>query len=184
MKKYILILSICFSSVIYANPRVRPTEWATPVIGSELNNFYKVSSNVFRSEQPTKKSFAQIQNFGISSILNLRPFHTDNDETKGLKLELYSVKMHAGSVTPEQIFKSLSIIKNSNGPILIHCRHGSDRTGVIIASYRIVFENWSKEEAIDEMRNGGYGYHSRAYPNLIDVLESLNVKDLKKRLGL
>ena len=44
------------------------------------------------------------------------------------------------------------------GPVLVHCKHGADRTGCIVALYRIVFQSWSKEAAIDEMHNGGYGF--------------------------
>ena len=43
--------------------------------------------------------------------------------------------------------------------ILIHCYHGSDRTGASIAMYRIIFENWSTEDALNEMKYGGYGFH-------------------------
>lgn len=43
--------------------------------------------------------------------------------------------------------------------MVVHCWHGSDRTGAVIAAYRIVQQGWSQHDAIDEMINGGYGFH-------------------------
>ena len=45
----------------------------------------------------------------------------------------------------------------TNGPVLMHCKHGSDRTGLMAAMYRVVIQGWSKEEALNEMTLGGFG---------------------------
>ena len=37
-------------------------------------------------------------------------------------------------------------------PVFVHCKHGADRTGTMVAFYRILFEGWSKDEAIREMK--------------------------------
>ena len=47
----------------------------------------------------------------------------------------------------------------SCGPFFVHCQHGSDRTGVCIAAYRIVVQGWTKQDAIREMTGGNYGFH-------------------------
>ena len=180
----LLFIFLFASNSVNASPRVRPSEWASPIIESELQNLYKVSKKVFRSEQPNGKAFHEIQALGITSVLNLRNHHTDNDEAEGTKLLLHLVKIDASSITPEKIYQSLAIIKNSKGPILIHCWHGSDRTGTIIAAYRMAFQNWSKEKAIDEFQNGGYGYRAKRYPNLVELLKSLNVREIQDKLNL
>ena len=56
----------------------------------------------------------------------------------------------------------------------MHCLHGADRTGVIIAIYRIIYQGWTKSQAIDEMENGGFNFHSiffniPAYINNADI---------------
>ena len=51
-------------------------------------------------------------------------------------------------------------IRRASGPVLVHCLHGSDRTGTIVAMYRIVEQGWTREAAIAEMTGGGYGYHA------------------------
>jgi protein tyrosine/serine phosphatase len=50
-------------------------------------------------------------------------------------------------------------MQNKTSKVLLHCYHGSDRTGASVAMYRIIFENWSIENAVQEMKYGSYGYH-------------------------
>jgi len=128
--------------------------------------------------------FDLIEKSGIKEVLNLRQHHTDVDETKKTKLVLHQIKVDTGKVSYQQIFQALEIIKNADGPILLHCWHGSDRTGVISASYRMVFQNWSRDQAIDEFKNGGYGYHQIVYPQLINVIQNLDVASFRKKLGI
>jgi len=66
-------------------------------------------------------------------------------------------------------------------PVFVHCEHGADRTGIACAAYRIVVQGWSKQQAIDEMVNGGYGFH-RVWGNLIDFIRDLDVEYLKRQL--
>jgi len=181
---FVVLISVSGCRANHAPIGERPSTWASRVVGSELDNFYKVSSKLYRSEQPNEKGFHEIENLGIASVLNLRRHHTDDDEAKGTKLRLYSIKMSAGSVNEDHIYRSLETIKNSKGPILIHCWHGSDRTGVVVAAYRMVFQNWSREAAIDEFINGGYGYHSYVYPNLTKLLNGLDVEKMRSKLML
>lgn len=77
----------------------------------------------------------------------------------------------------------LRTIKEAKKPLLIHCWHGSDRTGVMSAAYRIVFENWSKEEAIKELRTPALGYHEKWYPHLVSLLDSLDVEKIRNELN-
>lgn len=186
MKKIILIFIFLFvySPTVQAELRLRPSQWAVPVIGSDLENMYALDSKVYRSEQPDREAFAQLEKFGIKAILNLRQYHTDTDEAEDTTLALQHVKMNAGKIKTEQLLQALKIIKESKGPILIHCWHGSDRTGAVAASYRIVFQNWSKQDAIEELKEGGYGYHAKIYPNVVETIQALDVNALKLKLGL
>lgn len=67
-------------------------------------------------------------------------------------------------------------------PVLVHCNHGSDRTGTMVAIYRIVFEGWSKAQATDEMINGGFGFHP-IWQNLIRYIEELDVNAIKAEVA-
>ena len=68
-----------------------------------------------------------------------------------------------------------------NGPFLIHCQHGADRTGLMSAMYRIIEQGWTKEAAIREMIEGGYGYHPM-WRNIIRYIEQVDVEKIRKAL--
>lgn len=183
MNKYIAILILLVASTCYAEPRVRPESWCKPVIGTELRNIYCVDNGVYRSEQPDDDDVKDLLALGVKEVLSLREYHSDKDELTSKKFVLHRIKINTGKITEEEVIEALKIIQNRKGSILIHCWHGSDRTGTIIAAYRIIFNNWSKAQAIDEMANGGYGYHAKIYPGLIDFVENLNIDHIKKTLS-
>lgn len=164
----------------YAEPR--PATWATAVPAKELKNFYRLDAKVYRSAQPSKEGFQELASLGIRNILNLREYHSDSDG-EDFGLTLCRVKMAAGSITTEQVITALRFIRDTEGPVLIHCWHGSDRTGTVSAMYRIVFQGWSKEAAIDELQRGGYGYHT-LYKNIPEFIRLADIAAIKKSLGM
>jgi protein tyrosine/serine phosphatase len=84
----------------------------------------------------------------------------------------------------EDVLRFLRIVTDTNrAPVFVHCLHGSDRTGTMIAIYRMAVENWSKEAAIEEMTRGGFGFH-RVWRNLVKYLRALDVEDLKRRAAI
>lgn len=182
--RYLILLLIFLSAVLANEIRLRPTEWAQPIIGSSLDNFYKVSEGIYRSEQPDSEDFDDIVSVGIGEILNLREYHSDSDEADTHKVMLHRIEVDTGEMSEAQLKEALKIIINRKSPILIHCWHGSDRTGAVIASYRVVVEGWSKERAIDELQNGNFGYHAAIYPNIVKLIEGLDVKKMRESLGL
>ena len=73
--------------------------------------------------------------------------------------------------------------ETQNHPVFVHCLHGSDRTGVMCAVYRIFFEGWTKNEAIREMTEGGYGFHP-IWKNLIAFVNDIDMDRLRNQAGL
>jgi len=68
-------------------------------------------------------------------------------------------------------------------PVFVHCQHGADRTGMMTAIYRVVVEGWSKEDAVAEMTEGGFGFHS-IWKDLVDYVREVDVERLRKEAGL
>ena len=68
-------------------------------------------------------------------------------------------------------------------PVLVHCQHGSDRTGTMVAIYRIAVQGWSKRDAIEEMTKGDFGFHPM-WKNLVEYIGKLNVSAIRRRAGL
>ncbi len=158
----------------------RPETWATPVSSVHLRNFYKIDDKVYRSAQPDRKGFQELKALGVRNVLSFRDYHSD-DDGKDSGLNLYRVKMEAGDITTAKVVEALRIIRNSEGPVLIHCWHGSDRTGLVSAMYRMVFQGWSKDEAIDELMHGGYGYHA-LYKNIPEFIRRADIEDIRKQV--
>lgn len=179
------ILSIFFILCIVVSAFAQQQQKAAKITlpNSELENMYCVDEGVYRSEQPSEKDFKALETFGIKEALNLRRWHSDDDEAKGTKIKLHRLKTNAHAISEKQVVEALSIIKNRRGPILIHCRHGSDRTGAVLAMYRIVFQNYTKEQAIEEMKKGGFGFH-RIYGNIVRMIEKADIPRIKKELGV
>ena len=90
------------------------------------------------------------------------------------------IPMKAGTISYADIVAGIKTIMQAKKPVLVHCKHGADRTGCIIAAYRIVKFGWTKEEAIKELREGGFGFHEKNYPNILNLLNGLDIEKLKK----
>lgn len=163
-------------------PRERPASWAAPVINSTLENCYRVSSELYRCEQPDKKDIPSLQALGIRSILNLRRWNTDPKALEQAGFTLLLQRMEADDLTIDDLVAGLRQIRHAPKPVMLHCWHGSDRTGSIIAAYRIVFQGWTPAAALDELRFGGFGYHEKTFPNIITLFETLDAAELRRRV--
>ncbi len=183
MNKILLLIPLLvISGVAQPDVRVRPVDWAQPIIGAELYNLYKVSDDIYRSAQPDEEDFPILSLLGIKTILNLRHYHADESEVESNEFILQRLKLDALNIQLDDLVKAMQIIDSSPKPILVHCWHGSDRTGAVIATYRMVFQNWSKKKAIDEFLNGGYGYHAVIFSNIEKLLKNLDLQKMRKQI--
>ncbi len=151
---------------------------------TQFKRLHRLNDSVYRSEQPSKKGFKELEALGIKTSINFRRNKDDVKKAKGTALELIHMPLKTAELTERDIVNALRAIKDAKKPVLVHCWHGSDRTGAIMAAYRVVFENWSKEDAISELRKPELGYHEKWYPNVIDLISNLDKKQIVKELGL
>ena len=148
---------------------------AQTVLGvATLDNLHRVSGDLYRSEQPDEMTFKQLEDAGIKSVLNLRRHHSDEDDAAQTELFLCELPINAGDLTESQIRAALLLIHSMPKPVLVHCWHGSDRTGAVVASYRVVMENWNIEDAIAELEREEFGHHRTVYRNIPRLLRSIN----------
>lgn len=84
----------------------------------------------------------------------------------------------------EQVVKALRALRaaRASGPVLLHCQHGADRTGVISAVLRMTEQGWSRQQAMDEMFRGGYGYHT-LWRNIPAYLQHVDARALQTRVA-
>jgi protein tyrosine phosphatase (PTP) superfamily phosphohydrolase (DUF442 family) len=162
----------------------RPAEWAQPIEKPGLPNFNKVSDNLYRGAQPTADGMKELAKLGVKTVVNLRSFHSDEDILKGTGLAYEPIPMKAWHAEDEDIVRFLAIVTNTNKlPVFVHCQHGADRTGTMNAIYRMVIQGWTKEQAIKEMTEGGFGFHS-VWTNLIKYIQEFDIDGIKRKAGI
>lgn len=157
--------------------------WAMPIDARGVPNLHKVTDTIYRSAQPSAEGMKTLEWMGIKTVVNLRGFHSDRDRIRGTRLVERPVSTHAWNIERKEVVEALRILTDPSGaPYLLHCQHGADRTGMIMAMYRVVVQRWSKEQAIDEMVNGGYGFHS-VWSNIIDSVKKADIDAIRADLA-
>ena len=159
-------------------------EWATPIELEGVPNLHKVSDVLYRGAQPTAEGMQALKKLGITTVVNLRAFHSDRDEIGDIELVYEHIPIIAVYPQEDDILRFLDIITDdARTPVFVHCMQGADRTGLMSAIYRIILQDWTKEEAIEEMTEGSFGFHG-IFQNFIRYLERLNIEELKRKAGL
>jgi len=162
----------------------RPAYWAESIQLGGVPNLHKVSDVLYRSAQPTAEGLRNLRILGIKTIVNLRSFHSDSSQIVNTGLGYEQIKMDRWDPKEEDIIKFLKIVTSSKKiPVLVHCQHGADRTGAMCAIYRIAVQGWTREEAIKEMTQGGYGFHG-IWENLIQQINKLDINKIKFKAGI
>jgi tyrosine-protein phosphatase SIW14 len=134
----------------------------TEVAYAELPNFHQVNAQLYRGAQPhDDEGIRQLARLGIKTIINLRG---EDDRTRAeqraaeaLGLHYFNIPLPGLSRPPtEKVEQVLALINASaNQPVFVHCHHGEDRTGVIVAVYRITHDHWTSERAKAEAKSYG-----------------------------
>lgn len=147
---------------------------ATCALASEnpvIPNFAKVADGIYRGGRPRKAGVQELKQLGIRTIINLDADtalqETDDarDEQQwaleaGLKY-IYVPMSPVSAPTTESIDTALKqMLEPANQPVFVHCYRGSDRTGAVIAAYRITIDNWDIERAYEEMKRYGHAYRT------------------------
>jgi protein tyrosine phosphatase (PTP) superfamily phosphohydrolase (DUF442 family) len=154
---------------------VRNPRWAVPITLEGVANLYRISPNLYRSEQPTALGMKNLEQLGIRTVVNLRFFNNDRKEVAGTLLRTERVKILTWDIDDEQVIEVMRILRNPhNGPYLIHCQHGADRTGLMSAMYRIL------EAGLDRGRRAG-GAHRGWLRLPLDVVEHPALRAQRRR---
>jgi len=130
-----------------------------------IPNFHAVNSQVYRGGQPSPQALRSLADAGFKTILDLRE---DDQRGKDEKKLVKALGMHyvnvpmKGMKKPEdkQIAKALKALHDEkSGPIFVHCKRGADRTGVVLACYRMEHDNWDRQQALSEARQLGMSWY-------------------------
>lgn len=135
---------------------IRSPEWAQPVGGQY--NLHQMTPTLYRSALPDSNSAPLLEKLKIGTVINFLP-ESDADWLKSPDIRQVQLTYRTNHVDDSDVLAALRAIQEAeaNGPVLMHCKHGSDRTGLMAAMYRVVIQGWSKEDALNEMTLGGFG---------------------------
>jgi tyrosine-protein phosphatase SIW14 len=142
-----------------------------------LPNFGRVAENLYRGAQPTPEGFNTLRAMGVGIVVNFRENHGETEkekrEVESLGIQYVGIPWSANDEPSNaQIVEFLDLVRaHPNTKIFVHCQRGADRTGVMIAAYRIAVEHKSVAEAVSEMRQ--YHYDWFWLPHLRRYIESL-----------
>ena len=182
MTRILVLLLLLIPTLAFA----RDANWAKPMTLQGVSNLNQVTPILYRSAQPDAAGFLNMaKNLKIKTVIDLRESQTDAAYLGTSQIKPYYVPMNAMNITTDEIVAALTLIKahQGEGPILVHCQHGAVRTGVVIAMYRIIYQGWSKQQAIDEMKNGGYNFHAIFF-NIPAFINNANIPALKAALAI
>ena len=167
LRSLTLLATVFFVSLVAGAQEAEPRY-------KELPNFHRVNERLYRGGQPKDGGLKVLADLGIKTVVNLRGESDDTREegveAARLGMKFISIPMSsAGRPNDEQIRRALAVVEGAQeGPVFVHCRRGSDRTGAVIAIYRILHDGWTAKQAIDEAKRYGLGliqFQKRDYIN-------------------
>jgi tyrosine-protein phosphatase SIW14 len=147
-----LILLACVGTVFAQSP------------AGGIKNFYQVDQHVYRGAQPDKEGFGALATLGVKTVINLR----ESDARSRMEERLVTaagmryINVAMTGLTPPtdaEIGKILGILESdATGPVFVHCKRGADRTGAVIAAYRIDHDGWDNDRALKEAMTRGMSF--------------------------
>ena len=119
----------------------------------------RVASGIYRGAQPEREGFATLKAMGIRTVVNLRTRHGEREAVEAAGMRYVGIPMSFWKdVDPAVVRVALSMMTDpANQPVFVHCSRGVDRTGVVVAVYRMEVDGWSEAEAEAEME--AFGFH-------------------------
>jgi protein tyrosine/serine phosphatase len=153
----LIIAALAFSNVTGGVPSPQPEERTLP-------RFHEINANLYRGAQPLDGGIKRLSELGVKTIINLRGENevtrSEVADARAAHLRYFSVPLpDLSAPSDEEVEKILAIINDAqNWPVFVHCNHGKDRTGLIIAVYRISHDGWTGKEAKAEAKQMGMSW--------------------------
>lgn len=127
-----------------------------------LRNLGQVSDMLLRGAQPDLPGFNALRQMGVAIVVNFRDepkeIATERREVESLGIKYVTIPWSGRSEPSNaQVIQFLDLVRaNPQAKIFVHCQRGADRTGVMIAAYRVAVEHKPVSEALSEMHKFHY----------------------------
>lgn len=167
----------CLASEVQGGPASR-TE---PSLGKHIAvpgivNFGEVTPTLYRGGQPSREGLEALAKMGIDIVVNASRSRSDTEGkvVTQLGMKYAAIGWHCPFPKDKTFVRFLKLVHDNPGKkIFVHCRLGDDRTGMMIAAYRMAFEGWTAKQALKEMHEFGFrGIHHLICPELAPYARS------------
>lgn len=160
---------------------VRPLQWAQPV--GDKYNLNQMSPTLYRSALPDADALPLLERMKIGTVINFLP-ESDAGWLSTPNVKQVQLPYRTNHVDDADVLAAIRAIQaaEADGPVLMHCKHGADRTGLMAAMYRVVVQGWSKEDALNEMTLGGFG-SSNGFKDGVRYMMKADVDKLRTALA-
>lgn len=145
-------LALCFSF----------PAWSATFSAENIPQFKKVTDTIYRGGRPNEQGLKTLVNMKFKTIVNIEnnAFAIQKEVRKAQALGLESIVKSMDWATPptdklvNEVLEALDDAKNH--PVFLHCKHGEDRTGMIIGLYRVFYQKWTPKQAYQEMLDNDF----------------------------
>ena len=139
-------------------------------------NFHKVDESLYRSAQPNPYQLKNIiKRYNIKTIINLRGpeqisiLELEREVCKKMSVKLIEKRYRSrGIIRVSEVKETKELLKNIEYPALIHCKAGSDRTGIVATLYLYFIKNIPMEKAKSQLNFIPYGHIKYGKTGMID----------------
>jgi tyrosine-protein phosphatase SIW14 len=124
-----------------------------------LQNFQEVNASLCRGAQPSENGLRELAKLGVHTVVDLRRgagrSSKEAEVVRSLGMTYVNIPLDGYQApTSQELSKVMAVLNDPNaGKVFVHCRRGADRTGTILAVYRMEHDHWSNQQALDEAKS-------------------------------
>ena len=162
----LLTLTLCAQTPQQSHPSPTHTP-ARRITVLGVSNFGEVTPNLLRGGQPTGRGYQNLKKMGVDIVVDVRLSGRDKEKklVNQAGMKFVAIPWHCDLPRDHVFAEFLALMRENEGKkIFVHCRYGDDRTGMMIAAYRMAVEGWTPKEARKEMEK--FGFHRVICPSL------------------
>lgn len=148
-----------------------------------FNNRHRIGNEAWRSAQPAPHHISMMARRGIKTVINLR-----GDQTAGTRwleeracakhgIKLLNVRLRSRAApTRQELWSIRDVLNEAQYPILVHCKSGADRAGLMSVLIRHEREGVPIEAAVDQL-SWRYGHVRQAQTGVLDAVFERYIAD-------
>ena len=143
----------------------------TPAI--HIRNFSEVNAHLLRGGQPDLNGLRELAAAHVALVIDLREPSAESEwerrTVEGLGMKYLGIPLPGFSSPNSQEVRRILTVLNPDdaGKVFVHCWRGKDRTGTVVACYRIQHDGWNSKKALAEADSHGMSRVERGMRSFI-----------------